>query len=132
MVNSALKQYKSVDLAASVQTASPHQLISMLMTGALESIAKAKGAVERQDVDGRTAAINKASSIVLELRGSLDFEAGGEIASNLDALYGYMVTALMQANRDNDSAKLEEVSRLMVEVLDGWTQIPPEFRKQAD
>ncbi|NVK03032.1 MAG: flagellar export chaperone FliS [Oceanospirillaceae bacterium] len=127
-----VQAYRSVDLGASAQTASPHQLISMLLTGALEAIAKAKGAIERKDIEARTMQINKASSIVVELKECLDVKAGGELAQNLESLYSYITVTLMHANRENSIDRLNEAAKLIGEVLDGWSQIPPEMRGQKD
>ncbi len=116
----ALKQYQSVDLRAAVETASPKELISMLVDGALTAMAKAMGAIERSDISMRTEQLNKANDIILGLKDFLDHEKGGEIAGNLDALYDYMVRSLMQANRNNDEAKVQEVMSLMLQIKSGW------------
>lgn len=120
----ALKQYKSVDLRATIETASPHKLISMLLDGALNSLAKAKGAIERNSIEERTAHLNKASEIVVGLKGSLDLEQGGEVAANLDRLYDYMIRSILEANRGNDGEKVQEVMSLMLEIKQGWSEMP--------
>ena len=122
----ALKQYKSVDLRAAVETASPKELISMLVDGALTAMAKATGAIARKDISMRTEQLNKANDIILGLKDFLDHEKGGEIATNLDALYDYMVRTLMQANRSNDEAKVQEIMALMLQIKSGWNgmQLP--------
>ncbi|MGB0733363.1 MAG: flagellar export chaperone FliS [Pontibacterium sp.] len=124
-----LNQYKSVDVEASVHTASPHQLIVMLYEGALKALAMAKGGLERGDIELRTKQINKATDILIGLRGMLDHEQGGEIAGNLDALYDYMVRTLMTANREADSKKVQEVMNLILEVKAGWAGIPVEYHQ---
>lgn len=121
----ALKQYKSVDLRAAVEMASPQELITLLFDGALSALAKAKGSMERNDISGRTSQLNKANDIILGLKDFLDHEKGGEIAANLDALYDYMVRTLLQANRTNDLDKVQEVMALLLEVKSGWTQMKP-------
>ncbi|MET4001050.1 flagellar export chaperone FliS [Marinobacterium sp. MBR-109] len=126
MNNKALSQYKSVDLNAAVASATPHQLISMLFRGTLEALAKANGAIERKDIQLRTTQLNKACEIIVNLKGSLDLEKGGEVAENLDGLYDYMLRTLMEANRNNDVAKVKEVSGLIAEIAEGWSQIPAE------
>ena len=131
-MNNALSQYKSVDVGAGLQTASPHQLICMLFDGALEALAKAQGAIERNDFGQRSTQINKATGIVLELKSSLNADQGGELASNLEALYTYMTAKLLEANRTNSAALVQEVSGLLHELSEGWSTIPPEYRKQQD
>ncbi|WP_415890210.1 flagellar export chaperone FliS [Neptuniibacter sp. SY11_33] len=124
----ALKQYQSVDLRATVETASPHKLISMLLDGALGALAKAKGSIERESIEERTQHLNKASEIVVGLKGSLDLEQGGEVAANLDALYDYMLRSIMSANSQNDADKVQEVMNLMLEIKQGWAEMPNEIQ----
>lgn len=124
----ALKQYQSVDLRATIETASPHKLISMLLDGALGSMAKAKGSIERENIEDRTRNLNKASEIIVGLKGSLDLEQGGEVAANLNALYDYIIGAILQANRNNDVDKVQEAMNLMLEIKQGWAEMPLEYK----
>lgn len=124
----ALKQYQSVDLRATIETASPHKLISMLLDGALGALAKAKGSIERNAIEERTQHLNKATEIVVGLKGSLDLEQGGEVAANLDALYDYMLRSIMNANRENDAEKIQEVMNLMLEIKQGWAEMPNDIQ----
>ncbi|PIE24569.1 MAG: flagellar export chaperone FliS [Neptuniibacter caesariensis] len=124
----ALKQYQNVDLRATVETASPHKLIAMLLDGAMGALAKSKGAIERNEIEERTEHLNKASEIVVGLKGCLDLEQGGEIAANLDALYDYMLRTMMQANSQNDVNKVQEVMDLMLEIKQGWAEMPNEIQ----
>lgn len=124
----ALKQYKNVDLRATIETASPHKLISMLFDGAQGSLARAKGAIERGSIQERTTHLNKASEIVVTLKGSLDLEKGGEVAANLDSLYDYVLRSIMLANRNNDLEKVQEVMDLLGEVRRGWSEMPNEIK----
>lgn len=124
----ALKQYKSVDLRATAETASPHRLITMLFDGALGALAKAKGAIGREQIQERTQHLNKASEIIVGLRGSLDLEKGGEVAENLDALYDYMTRTVMQANRNNNATQVQEVMNLLLEVKQGWIAMPEDVK----
>ncbi len=120
---SAIQQYTSSSLQADVATASPHRLIQMLLEGALEKIAIAKGHMERGETAQKGRAISWAIDIVEGLRMSLDHDAGGELASNLDRLYGYMSVTLLQANKDNSQEKLDEVSGLLKSIKSAWDAI---------
>ncbi|MFY0675766.1 MAG: flagellar export chaperone FliS [Neptuniibacter sp.] len=124
----ALKQYQSVDLRATIETASPHKLVSMLFDGLLGALAKAKGAIERSHIEDRTSQLNKASEIIIGLKGSLDQEKGGEISENLNALYDYMLRCVMEANRDSNADKVQEVMDLVLEVRQGWSEMPNEIQ----
>ncbi len=124
---SGAQQYKKVGAHSEVGAASPHRLIQMLLEGALEKINLAKGYMQRGEIALKGNHISWAISIIDGLRMSLDREAGGEIADNLDALYDYMGRRLAEANMTNDPAMLEEVSGLLLEIKSAWDAIPPEY-----
>jgi flagellar secretion chaperone FliS len=119
----AMRQYQNVNTQAEVLDASPHRLIQMLMEGGLTRIAQARGAMERAQISLKGELIGKAIGIIGGLRDGLDLSQGGELASNLDSLYQYMVARLVQANAQNDVALLEEVADLLREVKTGWDAI---------
>lgn len=119
----ALKQYQSVNTQAQAVDASPHRLIQMLMEGGLTRLAQARGAIERGQLAQKGELIGKAIAIIGGLRDGLNFEQGGEIAANLDALYEYMVSRLLEANLKSDVALVDEVSGLLRNVKTGWDGI---------
>jgi flagellar protein FliS len=74
--------------------------------------------------------ISKAIEIIDNgLRASLDKEAGGSIAEQLDSLYEYMSSRLLVANLNNQPELLEEVRRLLHELKGAWDQIGPQPAK---
>jgi len=123
-MHKAVQQYNRVGISSSVEAASPHRLIEMLMDGALEKIAFAKGFMERGNISEKGGHISWAISIVEGLRASLDLEMGGEIAQNLDDLYDYMTRRLARANVENNPDILDEVTSLMASVKSSWQQVP--------
>lgn len=125
---SGAAQYGKVAAESEVAYASPHRLVQMLMEGALEKVATAKGCMERNDLAGKSQQITWAMSIVNGLRTSLDMEAGGAIAVNLDDLYGYMTRRLIDGSTQNDPAALAEVIDLMLEIKGAWDVMPDEVR----
>lgn len=131
-MHKAVQQYNRVGVSSSVEAASPHRLIEMLMNGALEKIAFAKGFMERGNISEKGGHISWAISIVEGLRASLDLETGGEIAQSLDDLYDYMTRRLARANVENNADILDEVSSLMSSVKTAWEQIPNELGEQGD
>jgi len=127
---SNLAAYQNAAAYGGVAAADPHRLIVMLMDGALERIAAARGCIERKDMMEKVRLLNRAVSIVGELRGSLDMRAGGQIAENLASLYDYMGTRLVQANAESSIAMLDEVSKLLGEIRSAWIAIPPGARRK--
>jgi flagellar protein FliS len=125
---SALNQYQSVDIESRVSASNPHKLISMLLDGALKKIAQANGATSRGEVAQKGVFISGAIKIVDSLRAALDHQQGGEVASNLEALYSYMERRLAEANKKSDSSILTEVSSLLKEIKSGWDAIPASVR----
>ncbi len=130
-INSALNKYKSVGVSSGVEGASAHRLVQMLMEGALDKMAIAKGQMERKDFESKSKYISWAISIINGLRDSLDAKAGGEIANNLDNLYEYMTRRLLEANRTNDVAIVEEVISLLLEIKAAWDVMPDHVRGMA-
>lgn len=120
----AMNQYKEVRVQSLVMDATPHRLIQMLMEGVLEKIALAKGNILRKEIAQKGENIGKAITIVVGLQASLDKEKGGELAENLNSLYGYMSQRLLMANLQSDEAILDEIADLMLEIKAGWDAIP--------
>jgi len=125
---SAIKQYQQVSVNSSVMGASSHRLVQMLMEGALERIAVAKESMARKEIALKGKNIGHAIEIVGGLQGSLNIEAGGEVAENLSSLYDYMVRRLLVANNQNDESILDEVSGLMIEIKMGWDAMPDAYK----
>ncbi len=119
----AMRQYQSVNNQAQAIEADPHRLIQMLIEGGLTRLAQARGAMERNQTALKGELVGKAIAIIGGLRQGLNVEQGGELAVNLDRLYEYMTTRLMEANLKNDLVILEEVSGLLREVKNGWDAI---------
>lgn len=120
----AAHAYANVGLESGVIAASPHHLIVMLYEGAELAVRMAIRHMNAGDNAGKSAAISKASSIILEgLGAALDPHQGGDIAQQLGALYHYMNQRLMLAHLNNQPAPLHEVLGLLRELREAWQQI---------
>lgn len=118
------EQYRKVGVATSVSDASPHKLVALLLAGACERIRLAEACMERGDHARKGKAIGEVCAIVGHLNGSLDHEAGGEIASNLSMLYDYVMQRLTEANLHNDPVALRESLSLLGEIESAWNAVP--------
>jgi len=123
--NSKLAAYQSVSAHGAVAGTDPHRLVLMLMDGALDRLALARGLIERGDQVRKTQVLHSCITIITELRGSLNFEQGGPLAHNLSELYEYMMRQLLRAISANDLDCVREVSSLLGEIRGAWVAIGP-------
>jgi flagellar protein FliS len=122
----ALSTYKEIR----INTASQGQLIIMLYSEAVRQLDLALSLLKMNDVKkdpGRIEKIGKAvmktQEIVTELRVSLDFEQGGDIAMNLFSLYTWFNRQLMEANIDQDARRISTVRNLLDDLRSAWQEI---------
>jgi flagellar secretion chaperone FliS len=120
----AAQSYGSVQVVTGVATADNIQLIQMLFDGLMESLASAKGHILNRAIEDKSKAISRAGRIVVGLQGALDFERGGELAQNLNELYGYVTRRLFHINAHNDLVALEEVLSLIKDIAQAWQALP--------
>jgi len=123
-----LAAYSSAQAHGGVAAADPHRLIVMLLDGALERLSTARGCMTRGETSEKARLINRAVSIIGELRSSLDLKAGGQLAANLGELYDYMGRRLLKATAENRVEMLDEVCKLLHEIRTAWVAIPNEAR----
>jgi flagellar protein FliS len=120
----ALDSYAAVQVTTGVATADSAQLILMLFDGFLESLAFARGHIQRNNIEAKSKALTKAGRIVLGLQSALDFDKGNQLAQNLDELYSYITRRLLHINANDDLQALEEVHGLMSDIREAWTTLP--------
>ena len=111
-----------------VMTASPEKLVKMLYDGAIKNLEKARVGLEdtstaRSQEVGQ--ALSKAMGIVGELRASLDHAAGGEISTNLEQLYEYVLDQLSTANLQRTVEGVNNAQQVMRTLKEGWDGIVP-------
>jgi flagellar protein FliS len=121
--------YRQVGVETSVTNATPHQLVAMLYDGLLEAIAQARGSMAQRNAEAKGRAIGRAVRIVEEgLKGSLNTQDGGALATQLKNLYEYVSKRLTEANLRNDDAALAECVNLIQPLREAWTGIAAQVR----
>ncbi|HEY4581546.1 MAG TPA: flagellar export chaperone FliS [Lysobacter sp.] len=124
-INAYASQYRQTAVSSAVLDADPHRLVALMFNGLRERLQLAAACVDTGNVARKGQAITEASTIVGHLDGSLNMEAGGEIAQNLSALYDYVQRRLLQANMTNDAAILVECDGLIADIESAWNAIAP-------
>lgn len=131
MALTGINAYKKGGLKQDIASADPHKLTLMLMQGALDKMAYAKGCMERKDFAGKSEHLSRTTAILINLRDTIDLKAGGEVADNMFALYDYMVQRLTDANMQNSLQIVDEVISLLSPIRDAWVQIPEAAKQEA-
>jgi flagellar protein FliS len=122
--------YAKTKLETGVLSASPHKLTTMLFDAALLALRMA----QRHMKAGNTEHMTISRSIMLienGLRASLNREAGGEIADNLDAMFDYMGRRQLAANLKNQPELLDQVHDLLKQLTQAWAGIAPGAQAQS-
>lgn len=104
-----------------VLTASRERLVLLLYEGLLKNLRRAGKQIDARDFEGKSESLGKASAIVFELMGSLDFEAGGEIASRLSALYAYFASEILEVGRTLSVTRLDALVGLVSSLHSAWS-----------
>jgi flagellar secretion chaperone FliS len=105
------------------ESRSPLELVVMLYDGALRFLGEAADADARGDIRARSRALSRALAIVAELQNTLDLEQGGAIADQLDDLYTYITSRLLDVTLKKDVTAIDEARQLLAPIRDAWSQI---------
>lgn len=119
-MNNALNTYRQT----SIKTSGPGKLVVMLYDEAIKQLDAAITNLEsnKPKLDSAHNSIVKTQDIITELTVSLDFEKGGDIATNLYNLYMYFNSTLMDANMKKDIQPLKDIRKLMDELRVAWVE----------
>lgn len=101
---------------------SPEQIVPLLYHHLLVNLRRAGAQIQARDFEGKAESFNKASEIIFELMGSLDPEAGGEIAGRLASLYTFWLEQLRLVSRELDTARLEKVIEMVGTLHESWVE----------
>lgn len=126
--NAYQQKYK----ATSVQSASKEKILLMLYEGAIKFTKLAIKAIEEKKIADRGMNIGRAFDIIMELNNTLDHKVGGEIASQLEQLYMFMMEQYTKANIHGDAAPLQANLKLLQTLYDGWVQAVEKIKKESD
>jgi flagellar protein FliS len=105
-----------------ILSASPIELVRLLFQQAIASVADAREHLREGRIRERGDAIRKAHTILAELLVSLRPDYAPEMSENLRKLYCYMQERLIEAHMRQADGPLEETSRLLTTLADGWRE----------
>ncbi len=106
-----------------VETANQLSLIIMLYDRAILLLGKAREEISENKHEEKHDSLTKACNIVFELVQSLDQDKGGEIATSLSRLYGFVVREILDADTNLNIKALDTAKTILSELRTSWKDI---------
>ena len=113
-----------------ITTTDPGTVLLMLYQGTIDFLSRANENMTAGNMADKGHFILRASDIINQFLASLDYEVGGEIAKNLEALYQYMLEQILVANVNNDPEPINQVVSLLATLKSGWEEAVVAQRKK--
>lgn len=108
---------------AQFATADRGQLLLLMFDGALRFLAQAEAGLSADRIEEFVSQLGRAQAVIAELLHTLDHRAGGEVASQLDRLYRFMLEHLVEANMQKSALHVQQVRRVLSIIADSYREI---------
>lgn len=118
----ARSHYRQAQAARPMHAETPHDVV--LIT--LKELKRAMDVLAIAHAQARslpTEHVNRALTAIYILQTSLDFEQGGEIATDLFQLYEFARFHVLAAWRNQPDARLAEAAEALANILEAWAAI---------
>ena len=112
----------------SATTSNNTELIIMLYEGAIRFLREAVNAIETKNVTAKAKACDRALAIVQHLHLSLDIEGGQNISAELDRLYSFVISKIVDGSRQLSAKDLDEATRVLDILRTAWIELAQKER----
>jgi flagellar protein FliS len=113
-----------------LEGASAVDLVVALYDGIIRFLYAAIDAVERNDSDGRRAAVKRALDIIIHLQARLRMDVGGRPAQVLSEFYASIFAQILQASQSASAAKFTHAIDCVRNVRDAWREVAKETHSE--
>jgi len=114
-----------------IQTSSPAKLVVMLYEGTIRFLNQSIEAINAKDLDAKRRSIDRAIGIIQHLQNTLDRGQGGDLAADLDRLYSYIMSRILDGSGTLETKPLEEAIKLLNTLLAGWEDVVKKENEHA-
>lgn len=114
------QRYRETDIG----TMPPEKIIVMLYERAVRDLEQAIAALAANRRGEVNRLVMHSQTIIAELRGALDHQAGGEVAANLEALYEWLFREHLGLLSDPSARRLEDCIKVLTPLLEAWRALP--------
>ncbi|MBI1363350.1 MAG: flagellar export chaperone FliS [Proteobacteria bacterium] len=119
MNKSPAQQY----LEKQILNASPAERVVLCYDGAIKFLMAARRAIEENKIQDRYNNNKRAGDIIAYLMDTLNMEEGGQIASNLQRIYMYMLRRLMDVDMKNSTEAIDDVVEQLRTLRASWEKV---------
>jgi len=112
-----------------IVSASPAKLVVIVFDHVLASLMRARVASDAKNLEIRLDSLCRARAGVMQLLVTLDVEKGGDLGMNLRAIYGFVLTQLMDESRNPDPKRLERLTTMVTDLRDAFTTISADAQR---
>ncbi len=113
----AIAKYKTVQ----VTTCSPGELLVMLYNGLFRFLGEAANAIKAGDRAVAGERIGRSHDILAELVAGLNPIHAPELCDNLQGLYFFCMSRIVEANLHQDATRIDDVLRILSPLREAWT-----------
>lgn len=117
------REYARRYTQAQVASVDRHRLLLLVFDGGLTFLGRAREALAAGDLPRFGEALGRSQAIISELLGTLDHQAGGDIAGQLARLYDFMLVHLTEANARQSVRHVDEVIRVFAVIAGAFREI---------
>jgi flagellar secretion chaperone FliS len=117
---------------SAVRGASPVGLVVILYDEIIRSLRRALDAVQRNQIERRSNELSHAIVVIGYLQSVLDYEKGGQVASNLSNFYNASRTKIMQCSGPQAASLLEPLAAEFSSIAEAWQQVDRELTQQQE
>ena len=125
---SAIHHYQQTQFT----TSDRGHILLLMFDGGLRFLGLARRGLEQGDLAQFGHNLGRAQAVIAELLHTLDHKAGGEIASNLERLYRFMLGRLTEANLTKNAQYIADVVRVLDTIAGAYREIIEQKVPQVD
>lgn len=104
----------------SVKTMTSGQMLVLVYNELIKQLSLAQQAFTNNDISEINRSLQKSQVIIHELKGTLNFDYS--ISNNLNDLYDYFNSVILNANIKKDSSELQRIIEMASELKDTFTE----------
>ncbi len=113
-----------------VEGAGPLGLVLLTYDALNKSLGRTRLAIESGDFCQEGEHTGRALEALIELTTALNMEEGGDVATNLARIYGYMMDTLMQKMCSGSTDAVNEVMNLTLTLREGWQELADQQKQK--